>query len=320
MGKKVFLGVDGGATKTEVALVAEDGSYLTGIIGGPTRLGRRASGRIIENLNSPIDYVCDQAGAGREDIRQAGFGVHGVDYDDELAGQRRTLFGPLGLDPDRAVLVNDGIVALWGGTPRRKALVLQLGSGFTGAYRSRWGAEVPFDQFNVGLGINLREAVFTTAFRSLDGREARSILPGLIMDHFGIHDLQKLIKKLRGPRLPIIEVLSIITVLREAAGRGDLVSIRLIRRAARAYAHDVSTMIKKIGDDRVDAVLGGGLLLNGPPLLVDLIGRHVRKKHPRARVRRPLLSPALGGCVMAAFHAGRDPRTVFQTARKTIGR
>lgn len=314
----VLLGVDGGATKTEVVLLDQSGNYLSGIFGGPTMLDARCSKQISQNLDALISHVTDQAGVKREQIIQAGFGLHGVDYKTELAVQRRTLFKPLGLPLEKSILVNDGIVALWGGSAKKNALVLQIGTGFTAAYRRDYGSETPFDHFNMGLGINLRDAIYSTAFRVLDGRERPSILPELVMEHFGIYDVEEVIRKWRREQIPIMEVLGIVTVLVQAVDKKDKVAIRLTERAAREYANDICTMIKKIGSPQPDIVLGGGVLLNAPKLLRDLIAKKVRARYKKAAVHTPHLSPAAGGAVMAAFFAGLAPQKVFRQAKRTM--
>ena len=320
MGKTVFLGLDGGAFKTEVALVAADGTFLTSVLGAPTQLDQRATPQILENIRGLIEYAAGEAGVSVGDIAASGFGVHGVDYKAELAGQRESLFGPLGLNPATSTLVNDGIVALWGGTPRKRAAVLQIGSGFTGAYRDGYGAETSFDQFNVGLGINLRDEIYFHAFRSLDGREAKSILPNLVFEHFGIYDFEDMIRIWRRGEADLLKVLNIVTVLKDAVARGDRVALKLTRRAAKVYAHDVLTMLKKIGPEPADVVLGGGVLVNGPPLLLEWIEQNVTAKRPDTTVHRPRMRPVFGGCVLAAFSAGVSPGAFFNRIRKTGGK
>jgi len=317
MKKRVLLGVDSGATKTEAALTALDGTVLARVVGGPAVLGARASGKAVKNLSDLIDRACAQARVSRGAIAFAGLGICGVDYDDELAAQRRSLLIPLGIEGERARLVNDGIAALWGGTPRERAVALQIGTGYTAAWRGRYGQETPFDPFNCGVVINLRREVYVTAYRVLDGRAPKSILPGLLMDYFGEHHLQTLIKKLRRGRFDREKVMNILAVLGEAVDRGDRVSLGIVRRAAGEYARDIGIMLGKIGGGPANVALGGGVLLNRPKMLLEMIRDKVREKHPRARVRAPLLSPAIGGCVMAAHLAGLDPKAVFNKAVQT---
>jgi N-acetylglucosamine kinase-like BadF-type ATPase len=317
MDTPVFLGIDGGATKTEVALIGDDGAFLADIFGGPTRLNHLATRTILANLGNLIDYVCDEAKVSRDRIAAAGLGIHGVDFAREVPRQRRSLVRPLGLPDAATVLVNDGVVALWGGSDAPRAVALQIGTGFTAAYRSAYGAEHPFDPFNAGLGINLRERIYAVAYRVADGREEPSILPELMLKYFDAPDIETVLWRWHKNKIPVLDLLGVGVVFKEAVERGDAVALKLAARAADEYAHDVATMAGKIGGGAIDVVLGGGMLRNGPAALLSMIEARVKEKLPAATVHAPRLSPAVGGAVLAAFRAGRDVPAIYRRVLET---
>ena len=318
MSAKYYLGVDGGATKTEVALLARDGSFIGGARGPGTYLTARASKGVLRTLESLIEQVCRRHKVTAKQIAHYGFGLCGVDYPDEFRSQCTSLLRPLAIPADRAEIVNDGIAALWGGARSPQALVLQIGTGYTAAYRLAYGQETPFDQVNCGVVVNLRRDVLSFAARSLDGREEPSVLPKLLLVYFGESDPMVLVKKLRRERYPREKVMNVLEVLNRAVKKQDSVALKIVERAAGHYAWDIRTLIGKIGREKVEVVLGGGVLLNGPPRLLRRIGQLVRQDHPRARVHKPHLPPAIGAAILAGFSDGANPKTLFTQAKKTL--
>lgn len=319
MSEMVYLGVDGGATKTEVACLNREGRFLCSVKGPPTTLNARATKKAVKDLELLIRKACSKVRIDKSNLAFSGFGICGVDYPSELRQQRKTLFSLLGMDPHKAVLVNDGVAALWGGARTETSIVLQVGTGFTAAYRDAYGREKPFDQVNCGVVVNLRRMVYVYAARSIDGRERKSVLPELLMQYFEEKDTEKLILKLRRHRYSREKVSNVLPVLNKAVVRKDPLSRKIVKIAAEQYALDICTMVRKLKNpQRVEVVLGGGVLENGPPVLRSMVGRLVRKKYPGAFVHKPVLSPGIGAAVMAAFHDGQNPKKVFQQACKTV--
>ena len=312
-----FLGVDGGGTKTEVALLATDGTVVNKAIGAPLRMSARANKRVLALLRDLIDYTLKPAGASWSQITHFGFGLSGADFADEIRLQFQAICRSYQIAPAQLTLVNDGVVALWGGSDRERAVILQLGTAYTSAYRSRFGEEAPLDHLNAGVQFEIRRHMLTTVARVMDGREKPSLMRDMVREHYGYASEEELLKAATRNKLDRAMTLFVITVLNEAVARGDEVAMRIVHEAADYYRRDVVYLIDKVGGGEVDVVLGGGLLLNGPPLLRELLTNQVLTARPTVTVHTPHLPPAVGAAVMAAFAAGGDHRAVFQRAQAT---
>jgi N-acetylglucosamine kinase-like BadF-type ATPase len=315
---KYYLGLDSGGTKTETAIVGEDGAFVANTFGGPIQMHQlRAPKRALAMVNAFIDQAAADAKIGRDDIAGFGFGMSGIDFPDEIPLQTRTLLKGVGVDPARAKVVNDGVVALWGGSPAARAVILQLGTAFTAAYRNGYGTETPLDHFNVGLVVDVRRLIMASCARVWDGRLPPSILPALVLNHFGFADPIELIRRgLRG-KLDRWQLLTVIDPWREAVEQGDAVACDILEQAARVHAGDVHCLIAKAGGD-ADVVLGGGLLRNGPKRFLDRIAALVCEKYPNATPHLPDLSPAIGAALMAAHAQGADYPRLFARAKETV--
>jgi len=309
-----FLGVDGGASKTEVELIGDDGTRLAEASGPGTTLHEPVTAETLDRLTDLIAETCDLGGITRDQLSFAGLGLSGVDFGDELAEQRELLFPRIGIAEERAALVNDGVVALWGGSAEPRTVVLQVGSAFTAAYRDAYGNEQPFDHHNLGQVVELRRDLLMFVARALDGREPDSALVGLVLNHFGIAVPDEYRRMLVRRTFDWTLARRVVDVLGPALEQGDEAARAMIERTAEAYSDDIACMIGKLGEKQgpVDVVLGGGMLRHAPAALREGIAARVSDRHPEATIHEPLLPPAVGGAVMAAHRAGEDVRVLYE--------
>lgn len=113
MGKRYYLGVDGGGTKTACVLYDALTGRLWGVQSGPTNHETLSGGmgelpRALEKAFRPL---LDKAGLGCQDIAAAAFGLAGVDTE----RQRETIFDMIArLGFGNFVLVNDAYLAVKG--------------------------------------------------------------------------------------------------------------------------------------------------------------------------------------------------------------
>lgn len=312
-----YLGLDSGGSKTEVVILGADGARRAGLVGEAIRLAaRRATPANLLVARKLIDAALAQARLTRQEIAFFGFGMCGADFDDEIPTQKKSLCRGLDIDPARAALVNDGVVALWGGSAAERAAILQLGTAFTAAYRRGLGTETPFDHLNAGIVIDVRRRILAACARVWDGRLPPSILPDLARRHFGVADPVDLARRATRNTLDRWKVRTVIQPWREAIERGDRVARQIADDAAEVYAGDLRYLLKKIGGRDADVVMGGGLLLNGPRYFYDRIASLVRRRYPQTSIHLPVHSPGTGAAIMAAFYDGREAGKLFRRVRR----
>jgi len=112
---RLYMGIDGGGTKTIGALADETGTILAECKAGPSSIVGVPSAESCAVLQSVRDNLCELAGARPDAIAWLGLGLNGVDFPEETIRQHGVLSRMLAVAPERFILVNDGIAALWGG-------------------------------------------------------------------------------------------------------------------------------------------------------------------------------------------------------------
>jgi N-acetylglucosamine kinase-like BadF-type ATPase len=311
MARKIFIGLDGGMSKTEAAVIDDRGAVLaftrgpgSAIMGVPSK---SACGSLLKNLAT----ACGQAEISLADATSLGLGLSGIDFPAEFERQHAAVSEGLGVQRDRLTLANDAIAALWGATSARAAAIVQHGSAFTAAYRPAPGSETLFDHLDVGGMFDVRPELVKAVARMLDGRLPRTGFTDEALKHWGIEDPEAFAEKTFRRRINPQAVLSTPPLIFAAWRREDPTATMLVERAADDYVTAAAAMIRRTRADDATACFGGGLIAQGAGALQALLADKLRTVCPAARVEAPRLAPALGAALMAAHAHGLDSAVLF---------
>ncbi|MEK7476553.1 MAG: BadF/BadG/BcrA/BcrD ATPase family protein [Candidatus Coatesbacteria bacterium] len=294
----LYLGVDGGGSKTAGVLAEASGQVLARVRLGGSAILAQMPPRSREALAGTVRSLCRQAGVRPGDITRAGVGLNGIDFGCEFPGQLRQVSAALGIPARRIILVNDAIPALWGATDEPAAALIQHGSGWTAAWRRRPGGERLFDHLAAGHPFDIRYEVLPLVSRMLDGRAERTALADRVLGYFRVPARRWPEAVFRGA-LPWSRQKLIPTLIWRAYLAGDRGALWLARRAAADYAAAACAMIRKTGSPRAFVGLGGGVINGAPERFRRLVARLVHERFPRAPVGRPARPPEIGAAVMA---------------------
>jgi N-acetylglucosamine kinase-like BadF-type ATPase len=307
----LLLGIDGGSTKTAAVLITDEGDVLAYAQLPGSATGSPVSPQTASVLASAVQLLCSQAGVSQEEIRVCGIGLCGIDFEDELPVQREGIAAALTLPQERVVLVNDGIVALWGATAKPAATILQHGSGFTGAYRVKHGDEVLFDHLSIANTFDMRRALVALVARMINGMAEATPLKDKALAHFGIEDEQQYCEAVYRRRIPHECMRSTPPLIFSSWLAGDPGAGQLVESAIRDYALVAQAMVAATRIPDPDVTFGGGLLAQAPDEFWESLACAVRESHPDVTVKPPDLPPEYGGAIMAGHRVGLDPVQLF---------
>jgi N-acetylglucosamine kinase-like BadF-type ATPase len=320
MSTELLVGIDGGASKTFGAMSDLEGNVLATVRTGRCVIEAVPSESTRETLADVLADLCRQAGVTPDTVACCALGINGVDIPEQFADQHAGASTALELDSERVLLVNDGIVALWGASPAEAVAILQHGSGFTTAYRSTWGCETLFDHLNVGRQFDFRRELVNQVGRMIDGRTPVTPLRDKVLAHFGIADASLYHELIYRGRIPNNRLLTTSPLLFEAWSEGDPVASKLVESALTDYALTGCTMLARTGNPDAEMAFGGGVLRAAPSRFWTLLEARIKTCCPRAVVKQPELPPEHGALVMAAFHEGQDVRSFFSRLSQSLER
>jgi N-acetylglucosamine kinase-like BadF-type ATPase len=297
---RLVLAVDGGNSKTDVALLAEDGRLL-GAIRGPT-ISHQAVG--LEEGMARLERLAGQVGVSPEAPADVGvLALAGADYPSDVRLLHRAI-ARLGLARDVTV-VNDTIGALRSGSRRPWGVALICGQGVNGAAIAPDGRTFRFDGVgdisgDWGGGTSVGQAGQAAAVRARDGRGPRTTLEWLVPRHFGYASPGALVRALYTGRVAEERLGELSPIVFEAAVAGDEVARGIVDRLADELVAMATALIRRLRLTRLDpdVVLAGSVFRAEDPAFHARVRDGVLAVAPAARIVRLEAPPVLGSALL----------------------
>jgi N-acetylglucosamine kinase-like BadF-type ATPase len=308
----MFIGVDGGGTKTEMVVLDSEGVIRATLRTGGSSylaLGLDPLGTL---LAQGIETLLGKAGLRPADVEFAFFGLPAFGEDSSLASSLSRL--PARCLPTGSYLCGNDMICGWAGSLLCRdgiSVVAGTGSicygerGELSARAGGWG-ELFSDE---GSAYWLACRALNLFSRMSDGREPRSALYDLLRGKLKItHDLDlcgHIYSQLAGDRAKIAQLGSLVS---EAATLGDARASEILTDAARELALLVSATRSELRFGPSETVLvsySGGVFDNAGASFVDSFTAALRAHGTEYRVCVPQLSPAIGAALYAAKRRGR---------------
>ena len=307
----IVLAVDGGNSKTDLALVSTDGEALALVRGPrstPQYLGVQGCLEVLEGV---LAEALEDAGLEASDRPLADVAellLAGVDFaDDEReladAAARRGWAA-------RTKVENDTFAVLRAGTDVGWGVAVVCGSGINCVGVAPDGTHARFPSLGAitgdwGGGYDVGLAAVAAAARSEDGRGAKTSLERAVPAHFGLsapHELAEAIHRRRIDQSRLVELAPV--VLAEA--EGDAVAREIVDRVASEIAALARVALTRLEltRERTEVVLGGGLLQSGDGRLVDAVRAELEQVGPDLEVRATTSAPIVGAALLGLDDIG----------------
>jgi N-acetylglucosamine kinase-like BadF-type ATPase len=313
MSRAAVLAVDGGNSKTDLALVEADGSVLAlvrGPLSSPHHLGIDGALAVLEGL---LGRRCARRGSA---ITPDSPGRHAVDGRSRLPcrGGRRARrdrgarLGPTGY------VGNDTFAILRAGTERGWGVAVTCGAGINCVGVSPDGRHARFPALGAitgdwGGGYDLGLAAVSAGARSEDGRGPRTSLERTVPAHFGLTTPSELAEAIHAGRIEQRRVIELApVVLAEAAD--DAVAAEIVQHLTAEVVALARVALSRLDllDESVEVLLGGGVLQDAAGALLAAIDSALHEVAPNVTVR-PTASAAIIGAALLGLdqiEAGPD--------------
>lgn len=319
---KRALAVDGGNSKTDVAVIAADGEVLgfaRGKASSPHHVGADGA---VEVLASLIEEATGEPSNGRvADLAQ--LMMAGVDFPAEEEELRRAV-AERGW-ADEVVVANDTFAVLRAGTERGWGVAVVCGAGINCVGVAPDGRQARFPALGAttgdwGGGFDVGLAAVSAAARSEDGRGPRTSLERLVPAHFGLETPSRLAEQVHRGTIPIRRLAELPPVV-FAAAADDAVAAGIVDKLASEVVALSRVALGRLGLTRepVELLLGGGLLQAGDGRLMSSIEAGIREVAPEVSVHRAV-SPPIVGAALRALDALGAPLEAHARAREEVGR
>lgn len=323
---RTLLAVDGGNSKTDVALVGEDGSVLATARGGGFTPQSTGVGAAVDVVH---DLVRQALGPGAAtpyaDHMTAYLAGADLPVEEETLREEfeaRGFAGDIVVSNDTFALLRAGASAPWG-------VAVVCGAGMNAVGVSPTGEVSRFPSLgrvsgDWGGGLGLGEEVLWHAVRGEDGRGPATALTELVRSHFGVQTVAQLVLDVHFGELDEARLAELPPGLLAAASAGDAVARSLVILQAEEVVAMAEVCMRRLDllDTPTEVVLGGGILRARDPLLMSQLEATFATRAPHAKLivadAPPILGSALNGLDrMGASQEARDRLRAFYSVSLT---
>jgi N-acetylglucosamine kinase-like BadF-type ATPase len=322
---RTVLAVDGGNSKTDVALVAEDGHLLAAVRGGTSSHQAIGLGPGMERLASQVAQAVAEARlAARPEL--AVYTLAGADTPPDVR-LLTTALEERGFAED-LLIRNDAFGALRAGTDRPWGVVVICGQGVNAAGVAPDGRSVRLDALgdisgDWGGGTDVGWAGLAAAVRARDGRGPRTRLETDVPAHWGLRSPAAVTSAMYTGRIVERRIGELAPVVFAAASAGDVEARRIVDRLADEIVVMAGAMLKRLHLTRLDpdVVLAGGVFRTSDVPFRERIAAGIAEIVPRASVVGLTAPPVAGAALLGLdqLSGGAVRPEVGATVRDAIG-
>lgn len=318
-----LLAVDGGATKTDLALLAADGAVLAlerGPLSSPHYLGLEGSLDVLAEL---LDRAAVAAGVPTDDgpvTDLAQLLVAGLDLPSEVenfhaaVGARRW--------SARTIVDNDTFAILRAGTEQGWGVAVVCGTGINCVGIAPDGRHARFPALGAitgdwGGGYDVGLAAVSAAARSEDGRGHKTALEQAVPGHFGLTTPTELAEAIHHGRIPQKRLGELPRVVFAEAAE-DEVAAAIVQRLADEVVALARVALERLDltTEPVEVLLGGGLLRPGNGTLESAIETGLREVGHAITVRNTESPPIVGAALLGLDELGAGTQAQERARRE----
>ncbi|MFE5590385.1 N-acetylglucosamine kinase [Streptomyces sp. NPDC056549] len=310
----VLLAIDAGNSKTDVAVLAPDGTVLGAARGGgfqPPVVG----------VETAVDTLAEIVGrawaeAGGAGLPPAFAHVAACLANADLPVEETALQAELlRRGWSRSVRVhNDTFAILRAGLDEPRGVAVVCGAGINCVGMTPDGRTARFPAIGKisgdwGGGGGLADEALWFAARAEDGRGLPTALADALPAHFGLESMYALIEALHLGRITVEQRHELTPVLFAVAAGGDLIALSLVHRLAEEVVAMAAVALRRLGLHREEApvMLGGSVLAARHPQLEERIRELLAARAPKAVIGFVTAPPVLGAGLLALDEASAGP-------------
>jgi len=309
------LAFDGGGSKTDVALVAADGSLLATARGPGSNAdltGRDQAIAVLAELAAKVAAQAGLAGGGPLAVHTSAC-LAGADLPEEEA-ELGALIKAQGWSASSTV-VNDTFAVLRAGlgdTGDHWGIAVVCGQGINCVGVAPDGRTTRFLALGPisgdwGGGSEIGLEALRWAIRAEDGRGPQTELRTAVAAHFGLPRVEDVVTGIHLGRIDYSALHGLVPLLFKIAGGGDEVARSVVFRQAEEICLMVTAAARKLdldADLAVPVVLGGSLMTARDPLLSAAIRDGLLAALPAADIRTVDVPPVAGAALLGLDYVG----------------
>jgi glucosamine kinase len=294
----IFLGIDGGGSKT-TCVVGDESAVLATVNVGGINLVRSGEAQVRANLHQAIRLACQSANIETSQITRVCLGTTGAGRP-----QARELLSQIVAEvvPAEIKVVADTLIALYAAFENGEGIVVIAGTGSIAYGRNHegqtaraggWGYAISDE----GSGQWIGRTAVSAAFRAHDEGESSRVL-GLVCKAWGIDGIDDLVRAANA--VPSPDFFALVPSILEAADAGDGLARSVLTQAGTELAALAKIVIGRIFETQrnVPVAMSGGVFRNSA-LVRQVFYNSLRSEYPDAKIGSSITEPVKGALALA---------------------
>jgi N-acetylglucosamine kinase-like BadF-type ATPase len=289
---QLLLGIDGGGSRTRVAIADASGAVLGKGQAGSSNHQSVGFAAATQALHAAIRAARMDAGLDSDTLFDAAcFGLAGAGRPDDQ--MRFTAWAAECGIATNVRCVSDAEIILAAGTPEQWGVALISGTGSLCWARSPDGSSVRVGGWGYllgdeGSGYDVAVRALRLAAQTVDGRADAHTLLAAVLNHWGLAEPTQLIGYVYRTELTRASVAEVGKLVSHLAEAGDTHAVGLIERAGGELADMVTVAVHRLRLDTPPVALAGGLFATSILLRAALLSRVSTRLGPVTYVDQPV--------------------------------
>jgi N-acetylglucosamine kinase-like BadF-type ATPase len=298
----LFFGIDGGGTRSRIAVVDQDLRVLGNAVGGSTNIYSVSKEEVFQNLTALIDTVCAQISIDKAAFTEGCLGSAGLGRPGERALFQDFFNRFLG-DQVAVHLCTDGEILLCGGLQALEGFCLVAGTGSLALGRALQGPLVRAGGLGYMLGDEgsawwIGHEAISRALRSVENRDLPTSLLLSLMQACGLEEPQDFIAYAH-QKANKAEIAALAPLVTAAADQGDALALDILQQAAWELASLVESVVHRSpGVSNQELVLAGGVMEHDAIVRKRLLSI-LKERLPGLSAGPPKGTALEGACLLA---------------------
>jgi len=294
----IFLGIDGGGSKT-TCLIGDENSILGSGAAGPSNVVRVGEMESRQSLNSAILQACAAAHVSPSQIRRTCVGLAGAARPEISTVVRQLLSEIVGGEVE---IVGDTIIALAAAFGNGPGVIVIAGTGSIAYGRNAaghtaraggWGFAISDE----GSGHWIGRSAVRAAMRSLD-EKGTSLLLERILKNWRLTSHEELVVVANATPPP--DFATLLSAVLAAADAGDPTACSVLKQAGAELARIAKIVISRLfqGEAKPPVAMSGGVFQNSA-LVRDHFYNRLWSAYPGVSVGEAIVDPVRGALELA---------------------
>lgn len=304
--KQLFIGVDGGASKTSAVLIDARGKVLVTSETGGSNVSVFGLKKSAYNIKSAVKMLTGELDNNFEVF--GCFAIAGIDTSAQKKAWEKAIKEDiyfLKLFLEMPLIVNDTLAALRSGADTKDAIVVISGTGSNCFGKNRAGkfaksGGLDFILSDEGSAFFIGSMILRAIIKSIDGRGNKTLLSDYFAKTYKVKTIDEIVSLVYKKTWGKVEIARVSQVLEKALEANDEKAREIAGLAVKELASMIFAVSNKLGfekDDSFTLVKSGSVFKVG--FISRLFDETIRKKYPKARVVLPNMSAAQGAAYLA---------------------